>query len=343
MIWFDLDNSPHVHICQPLIKELERRGYTVWITAREYAQTLELLDFYGLTYEVIGKHAGKNAIKKIVGLGKRALELRAWAKKTRPALAVSHGSRAMVCASKTLRIPIVTLYDYEYTERKIFDLLSTRVLVPKCVAEVLGKPSFHGKLFGYPGFKEELYLASFVPDEDFRRKLGVREEEILVTLRPAATLANYHDARSEQLLRAFLKRIAGVPQATVVLLSRTKSQGEDLQRQFTALQPQARLLIPASAIDGLNLIWHSDLVISGGGTMNREAALLGVPVYSIFTGTLGAVDAELIRMGRLRTLRTVDEVARVKVERSTKEKARFAANSRLASLLVDEILKVKKA
>ena len=113
---------------------------------------------------------------------------------------------------------------------------------------------------------------------------------MVVTVRPPATEAHYHNPESEELFAESLRLLAQTRSARAITLPRNARQGEQLRREWADLIANGTMIIPDTPVDGLNLIWFSDLVISGGGTMNREAAALGVPVYSIFRGKIGAVD-----------------------------------------------------
>jgi hypothetical protein len=151
----------------------------------------------------------------------------------------------------------------------------------------------------YPGLKEDVYIHRFQPDRSILSRLGISAEEVVVTLRPPATQAHYHSPESDLLFAETLRFLADKPHIRVVLLPRNAKQKKQLRKDWAALIAAGRVLIPEAPVNGLNLIWFSDLVISGGGTMSREAAALGVPVYSIFRGTIGAVDQSLAHQGRL--------------------------------------------
>jgi len=127
-------------------------------------------------------------------------------------------------------------------------------------------------------------------------------------VRPPATEAHYHNPESEILFAETLRLLSSHPDVRAVTLPRNARQGEQLRAEWSELISSGRMLVPSAPLDGLNLIWFSDLVISGGGTMNREAAALGVPVYSIFRGKIGAVDRYLAETGRLILIENTSEV-----------------------------------
>ena len=306
-IWIDLDNSPHVPFFLPIIAGLEKNGYQVFLTARDSYQVCEMLRLHKLSCQVVGKHYGKRWILKLLGTAVRAAQLMSLAIKERPNLAVSHTSRAQFLVATLLRIPTVIMFDYEFVTATAF-LHPDWVFVPDMIAEatVAQKPDH---LLRYPGLKEDVYVPQFKPDPGLRNSLGIRESEVLVTVRPPATEAHYHNPESEQFFDASLRYLLQRPGVRVVLLPRNQTQRSLLESNWAAAIKEQRIIIPEQAIDGLNLIWNSDLVISGGGTMNREAAALGVPVYSIFRGRLGAVDQGLSNTGRLTLIERVEDIS----------------------------------
>lgn len=303
-IWVDLDNSPHVPFFRPIIEELKNRGYEVFVTARDAYQVRELTQFYGVEAQVIGKHYGKHKIWKALGTVWRAVELTSLVRKQKPELAVCHGSRSMLLASKLLGIPCMVLIDYEFTT-VMPGIKPTWLMVPSVVPESSGSGS---RVLKYPGIKEDVYLSAFRADETLKDRLGIPRENMLITIRPPATEAHYHNPEAETLLKSALERFVRQPKTTILLLPRNKRQESTLHSKWADAISSGKIIIPAHAEDGLNLIWNSDFVISGGGTMNREAAAMGVPVYSIFRGTIGAVDRYLAEQGRLVMIETPQDV-----------------------------------
>jgi uncharacterized protein len=305
-IWVDLDNSPHIPFFAPIIEQLERRGYAVTVTTRDCFQVVDLARLHHLRHRTIGRHFGKSRFFKVIGLGLRTLQLISAMRSERPDLAVSHGSRAQLVACRLLGIPSVVIIDYEFA-RGLQVIRPTWVMCPEIVARG-NSPYRSGRVLTYPGIKEDVYAPRFTPDPAIMRDLGLKPDDIVITLRPPATEAHYHNPESEVLLDAVFEVLAAAPQAKVVLLPRNERQEVSIRRAFPKLFETRKVLVPGTVVDGLNLIWHSDLVISGGGTMNREATALGVPVYSIFRGRIGAVDRYLASAGRLVLLESVDDV-----------------------------------
>lgn len=338
-IWIDLDNSPHVPLFLPIIEELQARGYEVVVTARNAFQVRELADLHGLEYRLVGRHHGKHFLLKLLGLGVRALQLLPIAVRERPALTVSHGSRSQLAVSALLGIPSLMMSDYEFAWTWAM-IRPTWVMVP----EVIPSESIHtdpDHVLHYPGIKEDVYVSRFQLDPTLREQLGVSQDDLLVTLRPPATEAHYHNPESEELFRAAVDRLASDPRIRVVLLPRSGRQAEFVRKTWPALVESSKIILPPHVLDGLNLIWHSDLVISGGGTMNREAAALGVPVYSIFRGPLGAVDRFLASQGRLVIVSNVHEVhSKIPlVARNRGAAPRMEARTAL-SAIVEHIIKI---
>ena len=305
-IWIDLDNSPHVPFFLPIIEALRKRGCTVVLTARDSYQVCELLKLHQISCKIIGRHWGKHRIFKMIGTLIRSLLLVPPIRSERPALAVSHGSRGQLFCSIFLRIPNLLIYDYEHTAGTGF-LHPDWVLAPEAISNSRHH-SVKNPALKYPGLKEDVYVLQFKPDPSIRPLLTLSENDIIVTLRPPAIEAHYHNPESEFLFDAVMERLTHHPDTKIVLLPRNAKQDVALRKRWGDWIRDRKIVIPEGAIDGLNLIWFSDLVISGGGTMNREAAALSVPVYSIFRGRIGAVDRYLAQQGRLTLIETVADV-----------------------------------
>lgn len=298
-LWIDLGNSPHVPFFAPLITEFERRGHSVDLTARAFAQTVELARAAGFDPVVIGSHGGRKLSGKAVKLFQRAFALARWARPRHFDLAISHNSHEQIVAARALGIPIVTLMDYEHHPANHLSFrLATRVIVPEAFPSDSLRRSGAGiaKVRRYNGIKEDVYLADFVPDQGFATtlsELGVRPEEILVVARAPASFALYHRFKNrlfDELIDS-LKARSGV---RIVLLARTEYQRQELEKRHAG----ENVILPSKALDGANLIAAADLVVSAGGTMNREAAALGVPAITTFEGRWAAVDEQLVREGR---------------------------------------------
>ena len=325
-IWIDLDNSPHVPFFVPIVETLREQGYEVVVTARDAYQVCDLIKYYGLPARVIGRHYGKLKILKLLGTVWRTLQLAAIMRKQKPDVAVSHGSRGCMLASKLLKMKGMTIADYEFAGK--VDFMRTRWAV---FPEIVPNDRVEGPgvtILKYPGIKEDVYLSRFRPDPELRARIGVSRSDLLVTVRPPAGEAHYHNPESEALLSEVLNTFSNHPEARVLLLPRNKRQENELRAAWSEKIAAGTLLIPGSVEDGLNIIWNSDLVVSGGGTMNREAAAMGVPVYSIFRGAIGAVDHYLVEQGRLTLIEGVADVkTKIKAVRRQKFEERAATKS----------------
>ena len=316
-IWIDLENSPHVPFFVPVMQELKAKGFEIFLTARDSYQVCELMDYYGVHARVVGKHYGKSKILKIFGTAWRAIALAYIVRKEKIDLSLAHGSRGCILASTLLGIPSIAIIDYEHTSKLPF--IKIWVIFPEIIPTE-GLDTNRIKILKYPGIKEDVYLPSFRPDPLLRPRLGIAQDELLVTVRPPATEAHYHNPEADGLLAATLEKFSNLPGARVLLLPRNKNQENELRAAWTQELASGKIVIPARVEDGMNIIWNSDLVVSGGGTMNREAAAMGVPVYSIFRGPIGAVDRFLASQGRLVLLESVEQVhTKIRAVRRDKE------------------------
>jgi len=287
----------------------------------------------------VGGHWGKNRILKTLGTLGRAARLTPLAFREKPDLAISLVSRAQFLVCKILGIPIVITFDYEFVEKMQFlqpDWILVPEAIPDSAAGIAKKAVFH-----YSGLKEDVYVPDFKPDASLRKQFGISEMDLLVTVRPPATEAHYHNPESDQLMIAVLNFLTVQPDTRVALLPRNIRQAAALHKEWRDLIAQGKIVIPAKVIDGLNLIWHSDLVISGGGTMNREAAALGVPVYSIFRGKVGAVDRYLAGNGRLILLERVEDIyTKITLKRRERARCDFATGSNALQNISEAIISI---
>ena len=301
-IWVDLTNSPHVLVLRPVIRALEARGHRVDVTARDFAQTLGLADRLGIAHEAIGRHRGGRLAAKGAGLASRSLALANWAKGKRFDVAFGHGSNDVTVAAKLLGVPSATTFDYEWAtaQHTVNCRLAKRVVVPDAIPpERLARyGAGPRKLRQYPGLKEEYYLADFLPDVAVLAELGLDSAEPLAIVRTPPAVSLYH--RFEHPVFAqVLERLR--ERAQTVVLPRTAEQRAELSRA-------GGYIIPERAVDAQSLVALADVVVSAGGTMNREAVALGTPVWTTFEGRLGAVDERLIADGRLKKLARPEDV-----------------------------------
>jgi predicted glycosyltransferase len=328
-IWIDLGNSPHVPFFRPLIKEFERRGHQVEITARAFAQTVELARAAGLAPAVIGSHGGRNLSSKGAKLIQRVVGLARWARSRKFDLAVSHNSHEHIVAAWALGIRAVTLMDYEHHPANHLSFrLASRVIVPDCFPDESLRRcgAREEKVRRYHGIKEDVYLADFLPDPDFSEKLRalrITQSEVLVVARAPASFALYH-RMEDDLFDQLLETISARSNVKVVLLARIDTQ----QTKLAARHRAENIIFPREALPGADLIAAADLVVSAGGTMNREAAALGVPAVTTFSGKWAAVDAQLVREGRLKRLRSLKDLETVEIEKKPIRNPRCAMDVR---------------
>ena len=334
-VWIDIDNSPHVPLFLPIIRELEKRGHLVFVTTREYAQTIELLERSGIPFKKVGEHAGKSKIKKVLNVFQRANDLGKAVANFKPDVAVSHGSRAQSIACKLKGIPKLLLFDYEWTEMQIFKRCVTAMACPDILTdEILLKAKLPlQKIIKYRGLKENIYLPDFTPDPSFRRSLGIDEDKILVVIRPSSMTSNYHDTLSEDILKKILEKIGRNKDIIGLITPRTSVDRKFLQ-EFITLHQISNIKIAEKALPGLQLLYWADMVISGGGTMNREAALLKTPTYSIFTGERPGVDTYLEKQGKLNFIEDPQQTATITFfKKQFPEEYRYEGNYPLPQII----------
>ena len=330
-LWIDLANSPHVPFFKALAERFKAQGHEIETTAREFAETIPLAQAAGFAPEVVGAHAGRDVSKKAGSLLTRAWALRKWARGRRFDLAISHNSYSQILAARGLRIKTVTLMDYEHQPANHLAFrLASRIIVPAsfpaprlraCGARV-------GKVRRYHGTKEDVYLADFLPDRSFAAQLcerGIKPDNVLVLMRPPAHDALYHRFQNT-LFDEALAMLAAKEKTQVILLPRNEAQ--------RAAYADKGVIIPATPLHGANLIAASDLVISAGGTINREAAALGVPAVSIYAGKWAAVDEELVNEGRLRRIASAADLKSLVIEKKR------AATPRRSREVIEEVVRL---
>ena len=301
-VWIDVSNSPQVPFFRPLIALLLRRGHEVDVTTREYAQTLELLELHGIPHTVVGPgHGGAGVAGKARATAGRMWALLRHVRRGRFDLALSHASHELPLVARSLRVPSAYAFDYEFARAQhgLGCRAARRVVVPEAIPperlDRLGAPA--AKVRRYPGLKEEYYLHGFEPDPSVLDSLGLDSERILVVVRTPPEVSLYH-RHGNPLFSDVLERLGSDPSVHAVVLPRTVEQATAIRARRLP-----SLVLPERALDARSLVAQADVVVSAGGTMNREAVALGVPVYTTFAGELGAVDEALVRSGRLRVLR----------------------------------------
>jgi uncharacterized protein len=299
-VWIDMTASAHPLVFRPLVQLLQEQGNEVQITTRDYAQTIQLIETHGMEATVIGHHGGRSRFGKARQLQSRLHALRKWARPRHFDLALAHGSHELTMTARRLGVPSSTTFDYEWAwlQHQLGCRAATRVVVPNSIpperlARYGAKPP---KLQAYPGLKEEYYLTDFEPDPAVLTAWGIDEQKVLVVLRPPPDVSLYH-RHANPLFPQTLEHVGSLENVHAFVIPRTEEQ-----REYVRSLELPSVIVPDAAVDAQSLIAYADLVVSAGGTMNREAAALGVPVYTTYGGRLGGVDEELIRQGRLRPL-----------------------------------------
>jgi hypothetical protein len=318
-IWIDLTNSPHVLVMRPVIELLRADGHEVRVTARDFAQTLALCERLGIEHTAIGRHRGERLGAKALGLASRSATLVRWARADARAaggrsfdLALGHGSNDVSVAAALLRVPSSTMFDYEWAtvQHNVNCRLARTVVVPEAIPpERLYRYGARGKIAAYGGLKEEYYLADFEPGEAVLQELSLDRERPIVVVRTPPEVSLYHRFENDlfaNVLERLREQAAGEGVQPVVL--------PRVAAQRAELREVPGFVVPERAIDAQSLIAFADLVISAGGTMNREAVALGVPVYTTFEGRPGAVDERLIAEGRMRRLAAAEDLRPAKRE-----------------------------
>ena len=330
-LWIDLANSPHVPFFRALADRFIDHGHEIEITAREFAETIPLAHAAGFAPEVVGAHAGRAVSAKAGSLMSRAWALAAWARGRRFDLAVSHNSYSQILAARALGLKTITLMDYEYQPANHLAFrFASRVIVPASFPEQSLRRfgARARKVRRYHGTKEDVYLAGFQPDPSFGAQLselGVKPDNVVVLMRPPAHDALYHRFQNTLFDEALTMLLAN-ENVQVILLPRNEAQ--------RAAYASKSVIIPATPLDGANLIAASDLVISAGGTINREAAALGVPVASIYAGKWAAVDEGLVNEGRLQRVTNTEDLRQLRIEKKQ------AANPRGSHEVIDEVVRL---
>jgi predicted glycosyltransferase len=299
-IWIDMTAPAHPLVFRPIIERLREQGHEVEVTARDYAQTLELLRMLGIEHTAFGRHGGESRSRKVAALFTRGHRMRRFARGKRFDLAACHGSNDLPIVARRLGIPAVDMFDYEFAtwQHNVGCRLARRVMTPDSVPpDRLRRYGVDDtKLAQYPGLKEEYYLYDFEPDPQVLDQLGLDREKVLVVLRPPPDVALYH-RKANPLFPQVVRHLGTHEDVQAVVLPRTAEQ-----REYVRSLALPSLVVPGGAVDAQSLIAFADLVVSAGGTMNREAVALGTPVYTTYGGRMGGVDEALIREGRLRPL-----------------------------------------
>jgi uncharacterized protein len=308
-VWIDLSNSPHPLLFAPVAERLEREGHEVVITARDNAQTVELARERWHQVEVIGGQSPRGKAAKAATIVRRVDGVRRWGARKRPDVALSHNSYAQIVAARVLGIPAVTAMDFEHQPANHLAFrLAKVVLVPEVLpSRVLRtQGASPRKLVRYPGLKEELYIGDFEPDDRILDTIGIAPRPTtVVVVRTPPSRAIYHPS-AHPLFEQALRSVCSQDDMVCVVLPRHPEQVAAIERLGLC-----NCVVPDAAIDSRSLIYAADAVIGAGGTMTREAALMGVPTWTLFAGSTPAVDHWLERQGMLARLTDPEQLGRL--------------------------------
>ncbi|MEO0106761.1 MAG: DUF354 domain-containing protein [candidate division WOR-3 bacterium] len=311
--WIDIVNSPHVLFFTPIIERLRKQGHSVLITAREYAQTVPLLNNFNMSHTLIGAHAGANIGRKFLDVLVRSQSLYEYIKDKKIDRALTFNSPSLVLAARFMGLPSFVFMDYEYQPLNHLTFrFASKVIVPTYFPVAsLSRFGAINKAVKYPGLKEQVYLSDFKPDPNFLNSMGIDKNKVIITARPPATMALYHQFENDLFYEA-LKYLVEHNNVIVLVIPRSLAQ-----RRILMEMKYSNLIVIDNAVDGRNLIYYSDLVLSAGGTMNREAAILGTPAYTVFKGKPGAVDRYLMEQNRIVAISSQGEFGNIKIEKKT--------------------------
>jgi predicted glycosyltransferase len=311
-IWIDLSHAPHILFFKPIINKLREEGFRVSVTVRNAYETAELAKEHLQDYKLIGAHFGKWKFNKLIGLIIRSVQLFLFAYNKNINLAISHGSSYQILAAAMLGIHRIVIGDYEHANFDILRIFANKIVVPETIPDhiLLQKKINLKRVTKYSGLKENVYLPHFKPDQSVLKLLNLDPHKIIITVRPAADKAHYHNSRSDDLMKNILDYLCKMEDYQVVVLPRDRDQMRQLNRAYNN-----GIVISDHPVDSLSLLYYSDAVFSGGGTMNREAAVLDTPVYSFFQGTIGSVDQYLADKGKLKFINSLPQIRELEIEK----------------------------
>lgn len=312
-IWFDFENAPQVWVFKEIIKKLEHNGHNIILTARDFSSTISLSKYFGLNPIIVGeKTNSKTNFTKLVSTINRGIELAKFIRNqiVKPVLAISHGSRSLAFASYLSKIKCISLDDYEFSFQG-FNYFIDYLLTPFPI-EKKRWGTHSKKVVLYPGLKEELYLWN---EENYKQEQFdfLSEDLVNVLFRPEGRMTHYSSVKSEILQNKLIEIFSIKPNVKIILIARDKEQESILVKKFK--EKNIKFFIPEQILNGPSLINNCDLLIGGGGTMNREAAVLGIPAYSFFGGKVGDVDLFLVNQNKLKIINSEEDITKIKFEK----------------------------
>ena len=287
-IWIDISNAPHAHFFKHLIKRLKE---DVVVTTRAFDSVPQILDINNISYTIIGSHGGSDVKEKLLASSKRILELAEFIADQDIDLAIYKHSVEAPRVAYGLQIPSLCVVDNEHAvaQNKLMLPLSTKVVAPRCIpAEKIMQFGVKRKdLIQFNGICELAHVSNFTPDPGVLTTLGLNPDQKIVVMRPEPAKANYFNGdRKKTIIKKILQNNSF---DQCVVFPRFDEQKKVLQFPNT--------VIPEEAVDALSLMYYADLVISAGGSMNREAICVGTPAISTYPEKLLSVTRFLIDLG----------------------------------------------
>jgi hypothetical protein len=287
-LWFDFTNPPHVNFYLPLIRHFEQKGYSTFLTARDFVETSKLLEINKLQYQLIGKHGGGNKISKVFQLFRRDLLLALAVRNFDISFSSNYDAPLISWLKKK---PALVFDDNDISPNWLYSNFARYVVSPAAMdKEAMYKMGIAGeKLITYNGYKENIYIADYIPDPGFLSGLPFRD---FVVVRPENMQASYVSKGAVSIVPVLVEKLN---RQGINVLYMPRYPGDR-----SLVSPHDRLFIAGTALNGLDVCYHSNAVLTGAGTFSREAAAMGVPAVSFYAGNefLG-VDRQLFADGKV--------------------------------------------
>lgn len=276
----DMNHPAHVHYFKNFIREIQKRGHEILITASEKDLTYRLLDLYGFEYIKVGSY-GKSIFQKFINIPILDYTMYRVTKKFRPDVFLGFGSIRAAHVSKILRKPCIALDDTEHAkwEHLLYTPFTDAILTPSCFKKDFGK-----KQIRYNGYTELAYLHPnrFTPDPAVLTELGLTEDDPFIIIRFVSWQAS-HDV-GQHGIRDKVRMVKALEQYGRVLITSEGALPPELE--------QYRMRISPEKIH--DLLYYATLYIGEGATMASEAAVLGTP--SIFVSSLAGTMGNFIEL-----------------------------------------------
>jgi hypothetical protein len=295
MLWVDITNPPHVLFFKEFIK-----GHETLVTSRDFGDLSAILDSHGIEYTPVGRHGGKSPEDKLIESSKRVEELTGVVS-NKIDVAISKQSVELPRVAFGLGVPVIQFIDNEYAEKqnRIVLPLCKRIIVPEAlhVNRLIAQGAAESQILKVNCIFEASQLKNFEPNPDVPRAHGLEE---YVVIRPEPYMASYFDGK--EMTPELVERLKDKFQVVILPRGNGEYNAKTLRN-----------------IDSLSLMYYAKAVLSGGGTMTREAALLGTPAISYYPQDLLGVDESLIESGLLYHSTGIDEIISL-LENAVEEK-----------------------